>query len=79
MPTGFLVDAMDGRGALDPTIKPIAGQVGFCGVALTCETGPSDNLAAMGALGVVQPGDVMIARRKASHGRRSPAISSSAC
>jgi 4-hydroxy-4-methyl-2-oxoglutarate aldolase len=59
-PTGFLVDAMGGSGALDYRIKPaIADQAGFCGVALTCDAGPADNLALIAALESVQPGDVI--------------------
>ncbi len=60
-PTGFLVDALGGSGALDYRIKPaIADQVGFCGVALTCDAGPADNLALIAALESVQPGDVLV-------------------
>ena len=61
-PTGFLVDAMQGRGALAPAIKPvIPEQDVFCGVALPVHVGPADNLAVMVALGIVQPGDVIVA------------------
>ncbi|MFZ9666424.1 MAG: RraA family protein [Limnohabitans sp.] len=60
-PTGFLVDAMGGTGALDYRISPaIAHQFAFCGVALTCHTGPADNLALVHALQHVQPGDVLM-------------------
>jgi 4-hydroxy-4-methyl-2-oxoglutarate aldolase len=60
-PTGFLVDAMGGSGALDYRIKPaIAEQAAFCGVALTCDAGPADNLALLAALESVQPGDVIV-------------------
>jgi 4-hydroxy-4-methyl-2-oxoglutarate aldolase len=31
------------------------------GVALTCDNGPADNLAAFGALSVAQPGDILVA------------------
>jgi 4-hydroxy-4-methyl-2-oxoglutarate aldolase len=59
-PTGFVVDALGGSGALDYRIKPaIADQAGFCGVALTCDAGPADNLALIAALESVQPGDVI--------------------
>lgn len=59
--TGHLVDAMDGRGALDATIKAVDPErASFIGVALTCETGPSDNLAIVGALSLAKPGDVLI-------------------
>ncbi len=64
--TGHLIDTMDGRGALDAAIKPIdPTHAGFVGTALTCETGPNDNLAILGALAVAQPGDVIIAASEA--------------
>ncbi len=58
--TGFVVDAMNGRGALHGRIKPIGTFQSFCGVALPCYAGPNDNLAAFGALSIVQPGDVVL-------------------
>lgn len=62
VPTGHLVDALGGSAALDHRIKPaIAGQSAFCGVALTCDTGPADNLALCAALASVLPGDVLVA------------------
>ena len=62
LPTGWLVDAMDGRGALDHRIKPLPGTPGtFCGVALTCRCGPADNLALFGAVTAARPGDVVLA------------------
>lgn len=60
--TGYVVDAMGGRGALDYRIKPafpVAGPV--CGVAVTSDNGPSDNLALFGSLAVAGPGDVLVA------------------
>jgi 4-hydroxy-4-methyl-2-oxoglutarate aldolase len=64
-PTGHLVDALGGFGALDCRIKPVtpaqsADQV-FCGVAVTCDCGPADNLAVFAALEAVRPGDVIVA------------------
>ncbi|MEO8753046.1 MAG: RraA family protein [Casimicrobiaceae bacterium] len=60
-PTGFLVDAMGGSGALDYRIKPaISEQNTFCGAALTCDAGPADNLALLAALESIQPGDVLV-------------------
>jgi len=60
-PTGFIVDAMGGSGALDYRIKPaITDQATFCGVALTCDAGPADNLALIAALEAVMPGDVLV-------------------
>lgn len=60
-PTGFLVDAMGGTGALNYRLHPaIAEQYAFCGVALTCHTGPADNLALIHALQYVESGDVLV-------------------
>mgnify|MGYP000022256891 CR=1 FL=1 len=59
-PTGWLVDAMGGRGAMDAGIKPLApGR--FVGTALTCWCGPNDNLALMAAVSLADPGDVLVA------------------
>ena len=42
LPTGYLVDAQSGRGALDHRIKPLDGTAGglnaFCATAVTCRT-----------------------------------------
>ena len=60
--TGNLVDAMDGRGALDFAIKPVdPKRASFVGPALTCEPGPSDNLAILAAIALAEPGDVIVA------------------
>lgn len=60
--TGFVVDSQDGNGALDYRIKPLADDSSstFFGVAVTCQTGPSDNLAAHGGLALAEPGDVLV-------------------
>ncbi len=61
VPTGNLVDCMDGYGALDYRIKPIdPGRAVFFGPAVTCATGPSDNLAIFGAVAQARPGDVIV-------------------
>jgi 4-hydroxy-4-methyl-2-oxoglutarate aldolase len=60
LPTGFVVDALGGQGGLDGRIKPISAATTFYGVALTCDAGPADNLAAFGALSVSEAGDVII-------------------
>ena len=60
--TGHIVDALDGRGAMDAAIKPIdAKRAQFVGVALTAETGPSDNLAILAAVAMAKRGDCIIA------------------
>lgn len=62
VPTGYLVDAMGGRGCLDYRIKPIdLGPLPLLGVAVTCNCGPDDNLGLMGALEIAQAGDVLLA------------------
>jgi 4-hydroxy-4-methyl-2-oxoglutarate aldolase len=66
--TGFVVDAMNGRGALDGRIKPICAPSAFCGIALPCYAGPADNLAAFGALSVAEAGDVIICATDSSPG-----------
>ncbi|MBX3568132.1 MAG: RraA family protein [Rhizobiaceae bacterium] len=68
-PTGFVVDAMGGRGALDYRIKPLVPLAGpIVGVAVTCDCGPSDNLALFGALDVSQDGDFLVAATDAFTG-----------
>ncbi len=62
IPVGFVVDAMNGRGAVDYRIKPISDdQASFSGVAVTCDNGPADNLAAFCAIDIALPGDVIMA------------------
>ena len=59
--TGFDIDALGGRGAVAPDIKPvITEQASFCGVAVTCHVGPADNLAVFAALPLLQAGDVIV-------------------
>src|SRR6516162_5966694 len=53
-PTSFIVDAMNGTGALDWRIKPLVG------LALTCDCGPIDNLGFLAALAECRPGDVLV-------------------
>jgi 4-hydroxy-4-methyl-2-oxoglutarate aldolase len=62
VPTEHLVDAMDGRGALDFMVKPIdPSRASFVGSAVTCLCAPGDNLAIVGALALLQHGDVIVA------------------
>jgi 4-hydroxy-4-methyl-2-oxoglutarate aldolase len=58
--TSFVVDAMNGRGALDHAIKPLDPGSRFVGSALTARAGARDNLAALAALDLIEPGDVLI-------------------
>lgn len=62
-PTGFLVDAMDGVGALGYEIKPIGLPelpVQFCGPVLSCDCGPADILALLAAVAEARAGDVLV-------------------
>jgi 4-hydroxy-4-methyl-2-oxoglutarate aldolase len=60
--TGHIVDALQGRGALDYHVKPVDPErAQFVGPALTCETGANDNLAILAALVLAEPGDVIVA------------------
>jgi 4-hydroxy-4-methyl-2-oxoglutarate aldolase len=62
VPTGYAIDAMGGRGALDYRIKPLAPATSvLVGVAMTCHCGPADNLALFGALAAAKPGDILVA------------------
>ena len=63
-PTGFLVDAMGGRGALAQRIKPVGERDGlptaFCGPAMPCFCGPADIMALLAAIQVARRGDVLM-------------------
>ena len=72
VPTEHLVDAMDGRGALDYRIKAIdPTRASFAGCAVTCQCAPGDNLAIVAALAQLMPGDVIVA---ATDAHRSLAV-----
>jgi 4-hydroxy-4-methyl-2-oxoglutarate aldolase len=64
VPAGFLVDAQNGRGALDRAIKPMfplhPGMDRCCGPAITCSCGPDDNMALAAAVTLAQAGDVIV-------------------
>ena len=62
VPTGYVVDCMDGHGALDYRVKSLLPDNSkFTGVAVTCDCGPADNLGVLGAMDIAQPGDVIVA------------------
>lgn len=62
VPLAFICDAMDGSGAMDYRISALPGlPEKFVGVALPCDCGPGDNLAAGAAAALAQPGDVIVA------------------
>ena len=58
--TSFVVDAMNGRGALNHAIKPLDPGSRVVGSALTARAGARDNLAALAALDLIEPGDVLV-------------------
>jgi 4-hydroxy-4-methyl-2-oxoglutarate aldolase len=59
--TGHIVDARNGRAALDHRIKPVDPACAqFVGPALTCQTGADDNLGVLAALVLAEPGDVIV-------------------
>jgi regulator of RNase E activity RraA len=64
VPTGFVVDALYGGGALSSHIQAIGGGRDLhcvaSGPALTVDCGPADILAALGALQFIQPGDIVL-------------------
>ncbi len=64
VPTGYVVDALYGGGALDRAIQPIgAGRDIDCvaaGPALTVDCGPADIMATLAALRFIRPGDVAV-------------------
>ncbi len=64
VPSGFVVDALSGGGALSSTIQPIgAGRDVRCvaaGPALTADCGPADVLASFAALKFISSGDIVV-------------------
>jgi 4-hydroxy-4-methyl-2-oxoglutarate aldolase len=67
--TGYITDAMGGRGALDYRIKPLVPLAGtLVGVAVTCHCGPGDNLALLGALHVARAQDILVVATDGFHG-----------
>jgi len=64
VPSSFVSDALSGKGALCPSIKPVDPQgtlpVHIAGPALTVDCPPADNLGMLAALGSIQEGDIAI-------------------
>jgi 4-hydroxy-4-methyl-2-oxoglutarate aldolase len=59
--TSHLVDAMEGRGALEHRIKPMdPDNAAFVGPALTALSYPADVVGVYGALAEARPGDVIV-------------------
>jgi regulator of RNase E activity RraA len=71
VPTGFVVDAMNGAGAFDLSIKPIQPErpsIHVAGPALTAGNGPADVMATFAALAFLQDGDVQVAAASGHQG-----------
>ena len=73
VPTGFIVDAMTGGGALDGSIRllgtsPADSTTHIAGPALTANCGPGDILATLAALNYVQSGDIVVSAFAAHQG-----------
>lgn len=60
VPTSVVADSQSGRGGLDWRIKPLKEGARVVGPAFTCWCGPCDNLAALAALELAKPGDVLV-------------------
>lgn len=71
-PTGFVVDAMFGGGALSNNIRPFGGGRDFecvaTGPALTAECGAADVLAVFASLKFIRPGDIVVSSFSAHSG-----------
>ncbi len=62
VPLANVCDAMGGAGAMSYRVGPLPGlPERFVGVALTCDNGPGDNLAASAATALAEAGDVIVA------------------
>ena len=65
VPSGFVVDALGGLGAMSSAIQQVGGgrdmQSVASGPALTADCGAADVLAAFAALRYIQPGDIVVA------------------
>jgi len=72
VPTGFVCDAMDGQGAMVSSIAALGGgrdiNCTAVGPALVADNGPAGILGTMGALHMLERGDVVIS---AVHGHRN--------
>lgn len=60
VPTGFVCDAMDGRGGMETAISPLL-DAHIAGCAVVADNGPDGNLATLGAVHIMQEGDVVVA------------------
>jgi 4-hydroxy-4-methyl-2-oxoglutarate aldolase len=72
VPTSWIVDALEGRAALDHAIKPVVHGPGVAGhvvgSALTCMCAGNDNLALAASLAFAQAGDVIVVANESFRG-----------
>lgn len=72
LPTGFVVDALFGGGALSSTIQPLGGgrdvRCIAAGPALTADCGPADILATAASLKFIRAGDIVVSAFAAHQG-----------
>lgn len=72
VPTGFVVDALSGGGALSSNIQPIGGGRDLhcvaAGPALTADCGAADVLATFAALKFIEDGDIVVSAFAAHQG-----------
>ena len=72
LPTGFVVDALFGGGALSNTIQPLGGgrdmRCVAAGPALTADCGPADILATVASLKFIRAGDIVVSAFAAHQG-----------
>jgi regulator of RNase E activity RraA len=71
IPTTSISDAMQGLGNMHSSIKPLKEEYAFAGRALTVTTPAGDNSAVLRALGIAQPGDVLVVDAKGDEARAS--------
>lgn len=60
VPISMIADAQRGKGGLDHRIQPIDPSYAFAGPVVTAWCGAGDNLGALAALEIAQPGDVVV-------------------
>jgi len=59
--TGFVCDALGGTGGMETSICPVAPGLHAFGVAVVADNGPEEILATIGAMQIMQPGDIVVA------------------
>jgi 4-hydroxy-4-methyl-2-oxoglutarate aldolase len=60
IPISMIADAQRGRGGIDHRVQPLEASYAFAGPAVTAWCGAGDNLGALAALEIAEPGDVIV-------------------